>query len=40
VVLTVPRILDLLRRAHEGEDPDLLVLELWGNAFHVEGDDE
>jgi hypothetical protein len=47
-VITTAKLLDLLRRAHgkdgeEPEDPDLLLLELWGSAFHVdnsEGEDE
>lgn len=34
------RMLELLGRAHDGEDPDLLFAELWANAEHVteEGD--
>lgn len=27
-------LLDLLRRAHNGEDPDLLYAEAWANADH------
>lgn len=27
-------LLDLLRRAHTGEDPDLLYAEAWANADH------
>lgn len=34
-------LLDLLRRAHEGENPDLLYAEAYVNSDHeqVEGDD-
>jgi hypothetical protein len=34
------RLLDLLRRAHNGEDPELLYAEQYANAdvTHVEGD--
>jgi hypothetical protein len=28
-------LLNLLRRAHEGEDPDLLMLEIYASAEHV-----
>ena len=27
-------LLELLRRAHNGEDPDLLYAEAWANAEH------
>lgn len=35
-------LLELLRRAHAGEDPDLLYAEEYANSEHehVEGDDE
>jgi hypothetical protein len=31
-VLSGEHLLDLLRRAHAGENPDLLMVELWANA--------
>ena len=38
-VLPGERLLELLRRAHAGEDPDLLYAEQYANADHeqVEG---
>jgi hypothetical protein len=34
------RMLELLGRAHDGEDPDILFAELWANAEHVEADED
>lgn len=33
-VISVQRLSDLLRRAHAGEDPDLLILSEYANAAH------
>ena len=33
-------LLDLLRRAHDGESPDLLMLELHANSDHEDYRDE
>lgn len=32
-------ILDMLRRAHAGEDPDLIYAEEYANSTHGEDDD-
>jgi hypothetical protein len=32
-------LLNLLRRAHDGEDPDLLMLEIYASAEHVPYDE-
>lgn len=34
-------LMDMLRRCHEGEDPDLVYAEMYANSEHefVEGDD-
>jgi len=41
-VISGSQLLELLRRAHAGEDPDLIYAEAWANADHehVEGDDQ
>lgn len=37
-VIAGSHLIDLLRRAAQGEDPDLLFAELWANAEHdIEG---
>ena len=33
-VISGQQLLHILRRANEGEDPDLILLELWANAEH------
>lgn len=35
-VISSEGLLDLLRRANAGEDPDLLFAEAWANAEHEE----
>jgi hypothetical protein len=32
--LSSERLLGLLRRAHAGEDPDIILAEEWANAHH------
>lgn len=33
-------LLDLLRRAHDGEDPDMVFAEAWANADHITETDD
>lgn len=35
VAIGASRLLDLLRRAHAGEDPDALIAEEYANAVHA-----
>lgn len=38
-MLTSDALLHLLRRAHAGEDPDMVLLEVYANAPHVRADE-
>lgn len=35
-VIAGDHLLEALKRAHNGEDPDLLYAEMWANAEHEE----
>lgn len=39
-VISGEQLLETLRRAHNGEDPDLLMTELYANADHEDYRDE
>lgn len=40
MTLLMHELATLLRRAHEGEDPDMLLIELGANSHYVEDDDD
>ena len=39
-VMSGEQLMEMLQRAADGEDPDLLFAELWANADHVTAGDE